>query len=131
MNDAMYNDELTAEDRLLSVAYALVIAEERREAGSLELAGLKKGRLDRSPKKNWVEKTGKLPRYIEDIALALERKGMKPLSRAIATAISQVKRWARGGENVNADTRAKAAKAVVAWNLLKARNRARMAKKGD
>ena len=134
MNGAMHDDDgLTAEDRLLSVAYALVITEERREAGSLELAGLKKGRLDRSPKKNWIEETGGggLPRYIEDIALALERKGMKPLSRAIATAISQVKRWARGGENVNADTRAKAAKAVAQWTALKARNRARMAKKGD
>ena len=122
--------ELSAADRLLAVAYALYIEQERRVAQSLELAGVKKGRLDRSPRKNWVEKTGKLPRYIEDIALALERGGMKPLSRAIATAISQVKRWARGGENVKPDTRAKAAKALAQWTALKLKNKARMAKRG-
>lgn len=82
------------------------------------------GRLDRSPKKNWVENAGGLPKYIEDIALALERDGM-PLSRAIPTAISRVKKWAAGGDDVKADTRAKAAKALAAWEALKSKNKAK------
>ena len=48
-----------------------------------------------------------------------------PLSRAIATAISRVRRWARGGGGVNADTVAKAQKALAEWEKLKAKNRVR------
>lgn len=78
-------------------------------------------RLDWSPKKNWVEEQGGLPKYIEDIALALIRDhGMDP-SRAIAVAISRCKMWAKGGGDVEADTRAKAAKAMAEWEAKKAR----------
>lgn len=77
--------------------------------------------LDRSPKKNWVEKSGQLPGYIQHIAKDIhEQKGV-PLSTAIPTAIAAVKRWAAGGGNVNADTRAKAAQAVAEWEALKAK----------
>lgn len=87
------------------------------------------GRLDWSPKKNWVEKNGGLPKYIEDIALALIRKGMTR-ERAIATAISRIKRWARGGDDVDADTVAKAQKALAEWYALRAKAKAkRVAKK--
>lgn len=87
------------------------------------------GRLDWSPKKNWVEKAGGLPKYIEDIALALIRDHGMDRSRAIATAVSRVKKWAAGGGDVNADTKAKAAKAVAAWEALKAKNKAKGAAK--
>ena len=83
------------------------------------------GRLDWSPKKNWVENEGGLPKYIEDIALALIRDHGMTRERAIATAISRVKRWAAGGGDVKADTRAKAAKAVAQWEALKAKAKAK------
>lgn len=85
------------------------------------------GRLDWSPKKNWVENSGGLPKYIEDIALALIRGGMKR-ERAIPVAINRCKVWAAGGGGVNADTRAKAAAAIAQWEALKAKNKARSKK---
>jgi 2'-5' RNA ligase len=81
--------------------------------------------LDRSPKKNWVENTGELPGYVREIARSIERKRGVPLSRAIALAIGAIKRWARGGGDVDVDTRAKAAAALASWEALKARNKAR------
>lgn len=91
----------------------------------LELAG----RLDWSPKSNWVEREGGLPKFIEDIALALIRDHGFSRSRAIATAINRVKRWARGGDGVKADTVTKSLKALAAWELLKKKAAARRAKK--
>lgn len=88
----------------------------------------KKGSLDWSPGKNWVENSGGLPKYIEEIALALIRKGFTR-ERAIATAINRVKKWAAGVGDVNADTRVKATAAVAAWEALKMKNKARMAAK--
>lgn len=83
--------------------------------------------LNRSPKKNWVEMVGQLPAYIQHIAKDMhEQKGM-PLSVAIPTAIAAVKRWAAGGGDVNADTRAKAQAAVAEWEALKAKAAARRA----
>lgn len=90
---------------------------------------LELGRLDRSPKKNWVEKSGGLPKYIEKIAFSLHTKRGMTISRAIATAISRVKKWALGGDNVNADTVAKSVAAVAAWEALKLKNKARRATK--
>ena len=89
----------------------------------VELA--KKGSLDWSPTENWVDKSGGLPKFIEEIALALIRDHGMDRSRAIATAISRVKRWAAGGDGVKPDTVAKAQKAVSEWTKLKARNAAR------
>lgn len=86
--------------------------------------------LNRSPRKNWVEDAGELPPYIREIARSIERKRGMPLSQAIPIAIAQVKKWAAGGENVSAATRAKAAKAVAAWEALKAKNAVREAPKG-
>lgn len=87
------------------------------------------GRLERAPGKNdnWIEAVGKLPAYIEEIAHSLHTKRGMPISRAIATAVSRIKRWAAGGENVKADTRAKAAKALEAWTALKAKAAAKRA----
>ena len=80
--------------------------------------------LDSSPGKNWVERSGGLPNYICKIAKAVMRSG-KSKSAAIAIAISRVKKWAAGGDDVDADTRAKAAKAFAQWEALKAKNKAK------
>lgn len=72
---------------------------------------------------NWIEQTGTghLPPYIRDIADALMRNGYDE-SRAIATAVNTVKRWAKGGParqggpgSVTKETQIKAAKALVEW----------------
>lgn len=72
-------------------------------------------------KDNWVDDTGGLPNYICHIARALHREKGMPVGRAIAIAVSRVKVWASGGGDVDADTRAKAAKAVTEWEAKKAR----------
>lgn len=81
--------------------------------------------LDRSPKKNWVEKAGGLPNYIERIAKHIHYEGGKDISTAISMAISQVKRWAAGGGGVSAKTQALAAKALAQWEALKGKSKAR------
>lgn len=68
---------------------------------------------------NWVEEGGGLPPYIQKIAKDLIPK--HGVSGAIRLAIGIVKRWSRGGGNVTAKTRAKAAKAVAQWEELKAK----------
>jgi len=81
--------------------------------------------LDRSPKKNWVEESGELPGYVREIARSIEKKRGVPLSRAIALAIGAIKRWASGRGDVDPDTRAKAQAALISWEALKAKNKAR------
>lgn len=80
--------------------------------------------LDRSPKKNWVENAGNLPPYVRKVARGIEKSG-RPLSQAIAIAIGRIKKWAAGGDDVDADTRAKAQKALAQWEALKAKNKAK------
>ena len=80
--------------------------------------------LDSSPKKNWVEREGGLPNYICRIARAVMRSG-KSKSQAIAIAVSRVKKWAAGGDDVDADTRAKAATAVAQWEKMKSANKSK------
>lgn len=81
--------------------------------------------LERKPggPDNWVEKTGGLPKYIERIAKHLHYEKGYSISRAIATAVNTVKRWAKGGtvtksgttETVSPATVAKSIKAVAEW----------------
>lgn len=80
--------------------------------------------LDESPGKNWVESGGGLPEYICRIARAIKKTG-KSTSQAIAIAVSRVKKWAAGGDDVDADTKAKAAKALSEWERLKGKNKAK------
>jgi hypothetical protein len=90
------------------------------------------GRLDWSPKKNWVEEEGGLPDFIERVAIHLIGKGM-PRARAIATAISTCKKWCATGEVhqwqgtqiINAGSRAQACAAVAQWEKMKASARAK------
>lgn len=84
------------------------------------------GRLDHSPKKNWVENAGGLPSYIERIAVHLE--GSMGTSAAIATAINAAKKMCAtgdlnfpGSQNVNPGSRAEACAAVAEWEALKAK----------
>lgn len=86
------------------------------------------GRLERSPGKNdnWIESVGKLPAYIEEVANSLHTKQGMPISRAIATAISQIKKWAATG---SAEVKAKAAKAISEWEALRAKAAAKRASK--
>lgn len=72
---------------------------------------------------NWVEKTGGLNPYIKRISKHLIAKGMSQ-SHAIASAVNTVKRWCRGGQDVKADTIAKACAAVTAWEAAKAASHA-------
>ena len=104
---------------------------------SLELSMLKEdlqdielGRLNWSPRKNWIEiVNGDLPKFITDVAIGIMRGTGYPRERAIPIAISRIKVWARGGGGVNADTVAKAAAALAAWEALKAKAAARRARK--
>lgn len=103
---------------------------------SLELSMLKEdlqdielGRLNWSPKVNWVEANGGLHPYLEKITIGIMRGTGYPRERAIPIAISRIKVWARGGGGVNADTVAKAAAALAAWEALKAKAAARRARK--
>lgn len=87
--------------------------------------------LERKPggPDNWVEKAGGLPSYIERIAKHLHYERGYSISRAIATAVNTVKRWARMGKvakygdpnhkHVSAKTAALAAKAVAEWEAKK------------
>lgn len=76
--------------------------------------------LDESPNKNWVENNGGLPPYVRKIARGIMKSG-KTKSQAIAIAISRIKKWAAGGDDVDPDTRAQAAKALAQWEALKAK----------
>jgi hypothetical protein len=105
-----------------------VKASEPGAVAELEIR-LAKGRLDWSPKKNWVENAGGLPKYIEDIALALIRDHGMTREHAIPVAINRVKKWAAGVGDVKPDTRAKAAAALAEWEALKAKSKGKTAAK--
>lgn len=84
------------------------------------------GALDRSPRSNWVEEQGGLPKYIERIAVHLVAKGMSH-SHAIATAINAAKRMCATGDlnwpglqSVNPGSRGEACAAVARWEAMKA-----------
>ena len=95
-----------------------------------DLQDIELGRLNWSPRKNWIEiVNGDLPKFITDVALGIMRGTGYPRERAIPIAISRIKVWARGGGGVNADTVAKAAAALAAWEALKAKAAVRRARK--
>lgn len=70
--------------------------------------------LDRSPRQNWVEKAGRLPPAIRDMAAEIEKERGLPLDQAIPIAISQAKKLAAKGN-------AKYVAAVAEWEALKAK----------
>lgn len=76
-----------------------------------------KGKLDWSPKSNWVEDAGGLPKDIESMAIHIMESGVER-SHAIAAAIQRAKVLAAKGK-------ARWIKAVAAWEALKAKARAK------
>lgn len=89
------------------------------------------GRLDWSPRKNWIENEGGLPRYITDVAIGIMKSTGYPRERAIPIAINRIKKWAAGLEGVKKDTQIKSIRALELWEKMKASARAkRLAKKG-
>lgn len=83
--------------------------------------------LERSPRKNWVEKAGGLPKYIERIAKHLHYEKGMPIGRAIAVAVNVVKKMCASGElnfpgrqSANPKSRAQACAAVASWEKKKA-----------
>lgn len=78
----------------------------------------KVGQLDRSPKKNWVEQAGGLPKFIEDIAVDLHEERGMTISRAIATAVSKCKVWCATSKDPK--VKAKACTAIAEWEKKKA-----------
>lgn len=94
---------------------------------STHKAGLEKKRGKRD---NWVERTGpggrggQLPAYVQHVALAIRKRRGVSTSQAIAIAIGTIKRWARGGGDVDATTRAAARKALAEWMEMRGKARA-------
>lgn len=76
--------------------------------------------LNRSPKKNWVERAGQLPAAIQHMAKDIHEEKGVPLDEAIPIAISQAKKLA--------PDHPKYAKAVAEWEALKAKNAAKKLK---
>jgi hypothetical protein len=70
---------------------------------------------------NWVARAGGLPKHVRAVAHALIRHGMDE-SKAIAIAVSAEKKWAGGGKNTKAETRARAAGNVAQWEREKAQS---------
>jgi hypothetical protein len=90
--------------------------------------------LERSPKENWVERVGGLPRYIERIAKHLHYEKGKTISNAIAIAVNVVKKMCATGDlnfpgkqSANPKSRAQACAAVAEWEAKKARSKAKTA----
>ena len=69
-------------------------------------------------KQNWVDKAGGLPPFIRAVAHALIRAGHSQ-SQAIQLAVGVIRRWAAGGGDVTAKTRAKAAATIARWDAMK------------
>jgi len=72
---------------------------------------------------NWVErskpgKKGSLPRYIRIVRNGLIKDG-KSESQATALAVSAIKRWASGGDNVSPKVQKAAAQALAEWEKMK------------
>lgn len=78
---------------------------------------------DLSPKKNWVDQVGGLPRYIRIVRNALLRHGHS-METATAIAVATMKRWAAGLGNVRPQVRAAAAAALAEWEAKRAKARA-------
>lgn len=115
----------SGEDLLQFSRSALPVEPSYSGEDSIELAG----RLDWSPRENWIDQNGSLPKYIEDVAIGIMKGSGKPRELAIPIAISRIKRWAAGLDGVKADTVAKSALALAQWEKLKAKAAARRASK--
>ena len=87
------------------------------------------GRLNWSPRKNWVENENGLPRYIESVALGIMKSTGYPRERAIPIAINRIKKWAAGLDGVTKKTQMKSVAALALWEKMKASARAKRLKR--
>ena len=97
----------------------------RKNSSATPSTEVELGRLDWSPKKNWVEEEGGLPKYIEDVAIGIMKGSGYTREQAIPMAINRIKRWAAGLDNVKPDTVAKAVAALAKWEKMKISAKAR------
>jgi hypothetical protein len=77
------------------------------------LVKLAKGKLDWSPKSNWVEKAGGLPKFIEDMAVHMMENSGLTREHAIAASVQRTKVLAAKGN-------ARASAALDQWEKMKA-----------
>ena len=128
MADSELVKRLLAMSEELSLSSGADLLELSHSAAQESEEFIELGRLNWSPRKNWVEIEGGLPKYIERVALGIMKGSGLPRERAIPIAISRIKVWATG-KGVNADTQARAIKALAEWEKLKAKAAARRARK--
>lgn len=128
-------EQLTEAEILLSQALLATAIEGPAQSKAAALAYQRKaispgGRpaddssLARKPGKedNWVERAGGLPKYVRMVAHALIRDHGFTTSRAIATAVNRMKRWAVSAKDPK--VKAAAAAALVEWNAKRGAARA-------
>jgi hypothetical protein len=116
----MRADEIALRERLAEVEAEM---ERLEEVKSSAYPG-----LERSPRENWVERVGGLPRYIERIAKHLHYEKGKTISNAIAIAVNVVKKMCATGDlnfpgkqEASPKSKAQACAAVAQWEAKKAR----------
>lgn len=81
-----------------------------------------KGKLDWSPKSNWVEDNGGLPKFIEDMAVHMMENSGLTREHAIAASVQRTKVLAAKGNR-------RAIQALAQWEALKAKAKAKSAAK--
>lgn len=80
-----------------------------------ELLALAKGALDWSPKHNWVEDAGGLPKFIEDMAVHMMQNSGLTREHAIAASVERTKILAAKGNR-------RAIQALAQWEKMKAKS---------
>lgn len=83
------------------------------EAVDKLLVALAKGKLDWSPKKNWVEDAGGLPPFIEDMAVHMMENSGLTREHAIPASVTRTKALAAKGNK-------RAIEALAQWEKMKA-----------
>lgn len=97
----------------------------------------RKGELNKSPLKNWVEKKGGLPTYINSVATALKRDKGYTTERAIRTAVNWAKKVCATGTTmggrvkVSSAVQAAACAAVKKWESMKGSARVSLTNRDD
>jgi hypothetical protein len=110
---------MSAIEELEDRALAVDIAEAEKPSPIVALA---KGKLDWSPKKNWVEEEGGLPKGIESMAVHMMSESGLTREHAIAASVQRAKVLAAKGE-------ARWIKEVAQWEKMKSNRHAKSAAK--
>lgn len=105
-----------ATDRLVALSYDGLTDDDADLILSLA------GKLDWSPKKNWVEEEGGLPPGIESMAIHMMKESGLSRSHAIAASVTRAKVLAAKGQ-------ARWVKEVAQWESMKMKRKAKKAAK--